>query len=479
MEKLRSPLQQATIDILDSISTGIILTDETGRFVQANKRSLTLYNVEDLQSLERFFYGKDTMFDLEDHPIDFKLETVSIINGAKPLKEFQFYSIDQDGQKKYYSIDLNPLNEKKEGAVINLIKSNAEKVYEREQKFTNLFQKSIDAIFITDTEEHFGEVNQSFLDLLGCTKEEAKNLNIEHLFDQQDSYNTFHKNLHRDGLVRGYDVLLRKQNGDKLNCLITCSKIKNIEGITTGFQGIIHNISEKIKAEKKLAIAEKLGMTGRIARSIAHEVRNPLTNLNLAMEELQDNVAGDESGEMYVDIIKRNIERINQLITELLNSSKASALDLKYASLNNVLEESIALARDRMKLKGIKISKELDLSLPEVRIDPNRLKVAFLNIIMNAIEAMEENNGTLYINSQHVNEKLVEVRIKDTGKGIDQENLKRLFDPFFTAKHGGMGLGLTTSQNIIASHKGTIEVESEPNEGTTFHITFEIPQQHE
>lgn len=476
MEKLISPLQQATIDILDSISTGIIITDETGRFVQANKRCYDLFKVQELSALEQFFYGADTMFDLNDNTIQFKEEAINVINGKQPLKEFQFYSIGEDEQKKYYSIDLNPLNDKKEGAVINLIKSNAEKVYEREQKFTNLFQKSIDAIFITDKHEHFGEMNQSFLDLLDYSKEEALQLNIEQLFDQPDSYATFHKNLLRDGLVRGYDVLLRKKNGDRLNCLITCSKIKNIEGITTGYQGIIHNISEKIKAEKKLGIAEKLGMTGRIARSIAHEVRNPLTNLNLAMEELQESVAGDESGEMYVDIIKRNIERINQLITELLNSSKASILDLKYTSLNDVIEESIALARDRMKLKGIKITTDLDATLPTVRIDPNRLKIAFLNIIMNAIEAMEENNGMLYVQSQFVSDNLFEVTIKDTGKGIDQENLKRLFDPFFTAKHGGMGLGLTTSQNIISSHKGTIEVESEPDKGTTFHITFEIPQ---
>jgi signal transduction histidine kinase len=221
-------------------------------------------------------------------------------------------------------------------------------------------------------------------------------------------------------------------------------------------------------------MAEKLAMTGNIARSIAHEVRNPLTNLNLALEQLDDDLRELPDGDhkMYVDIIQRNANRIDQLITEMLESSKPKEPDLSPYNLNQLLDSVIEMTSDRIKLMGIELTISKDASMPDMQLDPDQMKTALLNIVINAIESMEEEeNGKLEVGTLFRDGQMV-VYVKDNGKGIPREQLRKLFDPFFTGKRGGMGLGLTSSQNIINSHKGKVDVESEPGKGTRFEISF-------
>jgi signal transduction histidine kinase len=236
-------------------------------------------------------------------------------------------------------------------------------------------------------------------------------------------------------------------------------------------QGIIHDITKRKKAEMELRNMEKLAVSGRIARTIAHEVRNPLTNVNLSIEQLR-NELGEKADEfqLYFDIIIRNCERINQLITELLNSAKPATLQNEAATINEIVMDTIALAKDRIDLKHIKLVQDLK-STSKVTADKVKLQTALLNIIINAVEAMEENKGVLEVCTIDKFD-TCKVVIKDNGAGIKKDDLNKLFDPFFSGKPKGMGLGLTTAQNIIFTHKGTIDVESEPGKGTTFVIGF-------
>ncbi|MFT7270292.1 MAG: two-component system, sporulation sensor kinase E, partial [Roseivirga sp.] len=238
--------------------------------------------------------------------------------------------------------------------------------------------------------------------------------------------------------------------------------------------GVIKDVTRKKKADQEILWAEKLSMTGKIARSIAHEVRNPLTNLSLALEQLKDEVPEDiEDAELYFNIIKRNADRIGTLVTELLDSSKPKSLQLKGQSLNDVVLESMALVSDRIKLQNMTLVQNYHTSLPMIALDRDQIKIALLNIFINAIEAMKPDIGELRVTTyQEENEIVLEV--SDNGKGIPKENLGKLFEPFFTAKKGGMGLGLTTFQNIIQSHLGKVRVTSELGFGTSFFISFPI-----
>ncbi|MEO5682398.1 MAG: CHASE3 domain-containing protein [Chitinophagaceae bacterium] len=220
---------------------------------------------------------------------------------------------------------------------------------------------------------------------------------------------------------------------------------------------------------------EKFASTGRIARTIAHEVRNPLTNINLAMEQLKSEMSGDEDNSILFEMVQRNSNRINQLITDLLNSTKFVELSYGKTSINDLVDEALDMAKDRIALYNTSVVKQYSEDICDVEVDKEKLKIAFLNIIVNAIEAMEPGKGVLKIVTKGENNKCV-IEISDNGSGMDKESMSRLFEPYFTSKPKGNGLGLTNTQNIILNHRGTIQAESEKGKGTTFTISLEFVQ---
>lgn len=224
----------------------------------------------------------------------------------------------------------------------------------------------------------------------------------------------------------------------------------------------------------KLRRIEKFAATGRMSRILAHEVRNPLSNINLATSQLKDEpLAKDENAAMLLDLIMRNSDRINQLMTELLNATRIQDMKFAKVSVNELLDETLTAASDRAQLQNIQIIKEYAGQLSDISADRDKLKIAFLNLIVNAIEAMKAGEGVLRLRTETRNGRCV-VTISDNGVGIDQESLGKLFEPYFTSKSRGSGLGLANTQAIILTHKGNIEVESEPGKGATFVVTLEL-----
>ncbi len=216
---------------------------------------------------------------------------------------------------------------------------------------------------------------------------------------------------------------------------------------------------------------EKFAATGRIARTIAHEVRNPLTNIDLSASQLKADVASqDESLGYYFDVIERNSKRINKLISDLLQSTKFSELNFSNISITNLIDETLAMAKDRIDLQQVSIEKKYECHT-EVNVDVERMKIAFLNIIINAVEAMQTGKGVLKISSFTEGGNAV-IALEDNGLGMDTEAQSKLFEPYFTSKPNGNGLGLANTQNIIFNHKGTISVTSEVGRGSKFVITI-------
>lgn len=218
---------------------------------------------------------------------------------------------------------------------------------------------------------------------------------------------------------------------------------------------------------------EKFAATGRIARTIAHEVRNPLTNINLAAGQLKTDVnPSDENLNYLFDVIDRNSNRINKLISDLLISTKFSELNFSTSTLSNLLDETLAMAKDRIDLNRVKVEKDY-AAVANINIDFEKMKIAFLNIIINAIEAMEPGKGVIKIATKNEGNNCI-ITIADNGSGMDEVSLSKLFEPYFTNKPNGNGLGLANTQNIIFNHKGIINVSSDPGKGTTFYITLEV-----
>lgn len=236
-------------------------------------------------------------------------------------------------------------------------------------------------------------------------------------------------------------------------------------------------VTELNKANKELIEMrrlEKFTATGRIARTIAHEVRNPLTNINLSVDQLKSELdASNEDREVFYDMIMRNSHRINALITELLDSTKFIELKSESVSVNKLLDEALAVAKDSLTLNNITVVKQYSSDICEISADIEKMKIAFLNIIVNGVEAMEPGKGILTVTTLSRQNKCV-IEISDNGSGMDSETLNKLFEPYYSKKTKGNGLGLTNTENIILSHKGSIHVESTLGKGTRFIITLDF-----
>lgn len=283
---------------------------------------------------------------------------------------------------------------------------------------------------------------------------------------------------------------LMEQRKERLSGFFNGAKMMAIFALVIVFFALLYSIitfnrayngmerSDKAANEYKTELSklkdlEKFTSTGRIARTIAHEVRNPLTNILLATEQLKEIENKNEDSPILLELINRNAGRINQLVSDLLNATRFSHLDFAEVSINEVMEETLLLAKDRLDLNQIKVEKNYSAEICDVSVDKERMKLALLNIIVNAIEAMEKEKGVLQLTTRKQSDKCV-IEIRDNGKGMDEETLQNIFEPYFTSKPKGNGLGLTNTQNIILNHHGNINVYSKPGEGALFVISLDI-----
>ena len=217
------------------------------------------------------------------------------------------------------------------------------------------------------------------------------------------------------------------------------------------------------------AIVEK--KSGQFTAAMAHEVRNPLTNINLAVEMLRMALNARDQ-QTYLDIIMRSSVRINELVNELLKYQTADEIQTEKHSICELLDEVLIMAEDRIMLKNITVWKQYAEQDCKIVFNKSNMKIALTNIIINAIDAMNPENGELKLVTQSVNGRYI-IRIEDNGCGIRKEDLKYIFKPNYTKKPGGLGIGLATTQEILQLNHVGINVESVEGEGTQFILSFE------
>lgn len=209
--------------------------------------------------------------------------------------------------------------------------------------------------------------------------------------------------------------------------------------------------------------------------ALAHEIRNPLANIKLAAEML-GSIITDDDQKLYLDIIMRNSTRINEVLTDMLRSCQPDDTHLEAHSIHELLDEVLVMSKDRIKLKNILVTKNYTKKDRKIMVDKLKLKIAFTNIIINAIEAMPIEKGELKLVTRSAKGRPV-VEIRDNGIGISKENLKQIFKPYFTNRTGGMGLGLSTTFDMLQSNHVQVNVRSVPGRGTSFILSFDGIQQ--
>jgi signal transduction histidine kinase len=222
----------------------------------------------------------------------------------------------------------------------------------------------------------------------------------------------------------------------------------------------------------QLIHSERLATIGRFANEVAHEIKNPLQAIKTFVEFLPQKYADKNFREKFTRIVGAEIERINTFVKQLAGFSKPKPLDFQPVDLNQILDATLLLLENDFKKKGVLVKKKYPGAGIRLSADKDQLKQAFLNIFLNSLEAMEEGNPNQLIVETSADNSRLNIKISDTGCGISKENLKRLFQPFFSTKGKGAGLGLAITKNIIENHKGRISVESELGRGTSFLISF-------
>jgi len=344
---------------------------------------------------------------------------------------------------------------------------------ENEQsRFKTLFDQSIDPIYITDESWNITEANSALLDLFKIERNDLHKFSLQQLFQNKEQFEEFKNFISKEGEILNFSCTLSVQNSDKkLTCLVSSTPVQS-QGMQAAHQGVIRDITQLKKAEKELMYAEQINLTGRMARMIAHEVRNPLTNINLATDELYSQLQEIEKDTLYTEIIKRSSERINNLISDLLNSTKLATPVFNPTEMETLIKEVVLICDDRLQLKKVELQMLGIKGSTIINSDKEKLRIALVNIVINATEAMQETANPVLKIELSSTETEVSVRITDNGRGMDEHTQKHLFEAFFTGRNGGMGLGMTAVQNIILQHRGSIQVESELGKGTTFIITL-------
>ncbi len=235
------------------------------------------------------------------------------------------------------------------------------------------------------------------------------------------------------------------------------------------------------KSKSYVRRADRLASLGTLTAGLAHEIRNPLVAIKTLTQLLPERLEDEEFRSHFLSIASGEVERISHLVNELLDFARPSNPKLEFEDINSILDGMILLVSTESKKKHIQIQKQYLPDLPPVKVDREQIKQVFLNILLNAIDATPE-NGTLTVKTRSFTkpggELFLQVEFKDTGCGIPQEHLEEIFNPFFTTKTSGSGLGLSISNQIVQDHKGYISVESQVNQGTSFFVNLPVDQDH-
>ena len=272
--------------------------------------------------------------------------------------------------------------------------------------------------------------------------------------------------------------LIDPEDGRSLPMEITAREVLDATGQVTAVVSILHDLTEireleRRRVEQQLFESEKLAAVGRLAASIAHEVNNPLEAIKNALYLLQ--TSGDDKNSRFLEIARKETERVSHIIRQMLGFARRPG-EVDWVDVNQLLEETLVLMEKKMRQLKIRITRRFDEELPRIRARADQLRQVFLNLIINAQQAIE-GDGEIVISTSRYEQALqpsIVVQLSDSGIGIAEDDLARIFDPFFSTGKKGTGLGLWVTQDIVRQHGGRIEVSSEIGRGTVFSIVLQV-----
>jgi two-component system sensor histidine kinase HydH len=338
----------------------------------------------------------------------------------------------------------------------------------------NVLEAMHSAVVAVDKNGKIIMFNRLAEDIFSINRETAVNHDYEVVFPKDDCL--LKQTLEKKKTTREVEREFRTFSGEDKFLIIGTSCLFDEEKKFNGAVAVIHDVTELKKYEEEAKRKERLSALGNLAAGVAHEIRNPLNAISITAQRLKSEFVPQKGKEEYSFFIKTvldEIKRLDSIINQFLSLAKAQKLNLVPTDMNRFLNEVVNLVELEAKEKNIHITRDI-ADLPQTRIDPDEMKKALLNIMLNGIHATPS-GGTLNINAYlNDSQRDVLIKIKDSGMGIPKENLSKIFQPYFSTKEKGAGLGLSIAYRIISDHKGKIEVESELGKGTIFTVTLPL-----
>jgi PAS domain S-box-containing protein len=482
-------------NILESMEGGILTVDKEGKITSFN------HSAEETTGFMRDeVLGKDCNQILRSDLCEEACPLQEAMKTGKPIFNYEIMITRKTGDQVPVNITTAPLRSRNNeiiGAVENFrdltkhegLWGKLRQERNKAQQYLNIAGVIIVAI---NNEGIITLINKKGCDVLGYEENELVEKNWYDLCvperDRKERKGS-HKRLMSGNydVVEDYENSILTKSGEERIIAWHNTLIKDEKGHILGTLSSGEDITERKQTEEELIRSEKLASLGQLAASVAHEVNNPLAGimvyLKLLLKKHRNKEIQSESTEEQLVKMEKELDRTTRIIRNLLDFARQSEPSMRPVEINKVTEAALLLVGNQINLENISLEKELDPDLPLVHADADKIQQVLINIILNAIQAMPD-GGKLTISTSTADgvkimdafKNCIRIDIKDTGVGIPKENLHKLFTPFFTTKGKGtgVGLGLSVVHGIIGKHKGKIDVESEPNVGTTFSIYLEV-----
>jgi len=276
----------------------------------------------------------------------------------------------------------------------------------------------------------------------------------------------------------GREVVVKRKEGARTILDVSTSQLKSQGGTVLGAVLIATDLTEAKKTEEWMRRVDRLSSLGQLSAGVAHEIRNPLASINFNIQLLSKRIQPDEKTIRIINNSLAGVERIKGLVKGMLDFSRPAPPQLKRESIHRAVEDAISLMDSQFSKHGIRVVQKLAAEAPDITFDSRQIQQVFVNILLNALQAMPE-GGTVTVESRLGGEtkelsRYLSVYISDTGAGIPREHFSKIFDPFFTTKPEGTGLGLSIAHKVLEQHGAQIEIRSRVGQGTMFIIRFPI-----
>ncbi len=351
--------------------------------------------------------------------------------------------------------------------------------------YDNILSSLIDGIVVVDKAFRITTFSTTAENMMGVKADTVLGKPFTEIFEKESEIHSLvQKTLLTGRSYADSNFSIYGYFGDRHDIGLATSPLIDHDGNTKGVVVVFRDLSQIKSLEERLRKGERLASLGILAAGMAHEIKNPLGGIRGAAQLLREELKGSEHLQDYTDLIVREVVRLNKIVLGLLDFSRPAEIKLRTINLHQILDRVASVIQMEASNQKIKIRRHFDPSLPDVMADPDQLTQVFINLFKNGIDSMES-EGTLtlttrmlfgyQVQSAHEGKKgMVSVDVRDEGCGIDEEDLSKIFDPFYTRKAGGIGLGLALCHRIVEEHRGKIEVKSTPGKGTIFSVCLPI-----